>query len=374
MKRDFADGGNCGGGVWPPLQWRTMATDLKSTDTPIFLVGATGTGKSAGAMEVARDWARAGVRTAVLCMDAMQVYRGADIGTSKPTAAERAEVPHGGLDLAELSTSPHARFDVAQYLKHAEAFLREQREAGRRVIIVGGTGLYFRALTRGLCEAPQGSEELRMELAGLSVEELRERLRKVDPGMLERIDASNPRRLARAIEVMESTGRSLREWQEETPEPLVREYTALWIEREKAELSQRIEARVEAMFSQGWVDEVQKLVERYGLEAVQRFAGIGYREIAEGLREPDQISKSTKFPNFEEGGGKKAKRGSGRSLTLQEALKSDICVSTRQYAKRQLTWFAREPILQKVMLTGNKPLSEALRVAVAAHGRCCARQ
>ncbi len=147
--------------------------------------------------------------------------------------------------------SSGASFDVAQYLKHAAAFLREQREAGRRVIIVGGTGLYFRALTRGLCEAPQGPDELRAELASLSVADLRARLKAVDPAMLERIDAANPRRLARAIEVMEATGRSLREWQEETPEPLVKEFTAFWIQREKAELEARIAARVEAMFAAG---------------------------------------------------------------------------------------------------------------------------
>src|SRR6202012_4280804 len=135
---------------------------------------------------------------AILAMDAMQVYRGADIGTSKPTTAEQAEVPHGGLDLAEFGTS----FDVAQYLRHAETFLRGQREADRRVIVVGGTGLYFRALTRGLCEAPQGSEELRAELAALSTEELRARLKRIDPPILAQIDAKNPRRLARAIEVM----------------------------------------------------------------------------------------------------------------------------------------------------------------------------
>src|SRR5476651_1856346 len=90
---------------------------MNSAHAPIFLVGATGTGKSAAAMEVARDSARAGVRTAVLCMDAMQVYRGADIGTSKPTAAERAEVPHGGLDLVEFgapAVGSKAGFDVAQ--------------------------------------------------------------------------------------------------------------------------------------------------------------------------------------------------------------------------------------------------------------------
>ena len=212
-------------------------------------------------------------------MDAMQVYRGADIGTGKPMAAERAEVPHGGLDLVEFGAS----FDVGHYLKYASAFLREQRDAGRRVIIVGGTGLYFRALTRGLCEAPQGSDELRAELAALSVAGLRARLGKVDPAMLERIDAANPRRLARAIEVKEATNRSLRDWQEETPEPLVGNYTAFWIQREKAELEARIEARVEAMFAAGWVEEVRGLVGRYSAEAVRKFQGIGYREIADML-------------------------------------------------------------------------------------------
>jgi len=313
-----------------------MGAELKSTDAPIFLVGATGTGKSAAAMEVARDSARAGVRTAVLCMDAMQVYRGADIGTGKPTAAERAEVPHGGLDLVEFAPAAGSQsFDVAQYLKYAEFFLREQREAGRRVIIVGGTGLYFRALTQGLCEAPQGSDELRAELSSLSTEKLRERLKAIDPVMLERIDENNPRRLARAIEVKEATGRSLREWQEETPEPLVREFTAYWIQRGKEELQQRIEARVEAMFSQGWVEEVRGLVERFGVEAVRAFPGIGYREIAAAME------LRGKFGN------------EGR-------VKRDILVATRQYAKRQLTWFAREPNLQAVMLTGTQPFSAVL--------------
>ena len=291
-------------------------------------------------MEVARDSAQAGVGTAILCMDAMQVYRGAEIGTSKPTEAERAEIPHGGIDLVDFGQP----FDVAQYLKHAEAFLLEQREAGRRVIIVGGTGLYFRALTRGLCEAPQGSDELRAELSSLSVEQLRARLKAVDPAMLERLDASNPRRLARAIEVMEASGRSLRKWQEETPEALVREFTALWIEREKAELEARIAARVEAMFSQGWVEEVRGLTQKYGVEAVRRFVGIGYREIVEEDRRAmelrGQVRSQVQLGN--EGRGN---------------VKRNIIVATRQYAKRQLTWFAREPSLQAVMLTGHQPLS-----------------
>jgi tRNA dimethylallyltransferase len=282
---------------------------------PIFLVGATAAGKSDLGLALARR-----IGGAILAMDAMQVYRGADIGTGKPTLAERAEIPHGGLDLAELG----AGFDVAQYLKHAAEFLCEQREANRRVVIVGGTGLYFRALTRGLCEAPQGSDELRGELGALSTEQLCERLRQVDPAMLERIDAANPRRLARAIEVMEATGRSLREWQEETPEPLVANFTAFWIQREKAELEARIESRVRAMFVAGWTDEVRGLIARHGIGIVRMFQGIGYREIAEALE-----------------------KGAPPELAQR-----DIIVSTRQYAKRQLTWFNREPTLRKVMLSG----------------------
>jgi tRNA dimethylallyltransferase len=339
-------------------------------------------------MELARAYPG---RAAILCMDAMQVYRGADIGTSKPTVAERAEVPHGGLDLVEFGQS----FDVAHYLRHAEAFLREQRAAGRRVIIVGGTGLYFRALTRGLCEAPQGSEELRRELSALSVAELRERLRKVDPGILERLDAANPRRLVRAIEVMEATGRSLRDWQEETPEPLVREFTAIWIQREKGELEARIAARVEAMFAQGWVEEVRGLVAKYGAEAVKGFAGIGYWEIGEGLERsegaascglqppgqqvvratrgeedseaielPRQLRSQMEFGNEGTGAeGQKAPPLGTAAATTDAAiqgLKRDILVATRQYAKRQLTWFTREPNLQAVMLTGNQPVSAVL--------------
>jgi tRNA dimethylallyltransferase len=330
---------------------------------PIFLVGATGTGKSAGAMELAR---RAGA--AILAMDEMQVYRGADIGTGKPSAAERAEIPHGGLDLVDFG----APFDVAQYLTHAEVFLREQREAGRPVIIVGGTGLYFRALTRGLCEAPQGSEDLRAELNALSVEALRSRLERIDPAMLGQIDAANPRRLIRAIEVMEATGRSLREWQAETPEPLVKSFRAFWIQRGKEELHERIERRVDEMFAAGWGEEVRGLVERYGVEAVQAFAGIGYREIADSCG--GQVVGENGLTELSENGQEAiALRGQGRSqvqlgnegnreegiaahhATATTEVKSKIIVATRQYAKRQLTWFAREPNLVPVMLSGAQP-------------------
>ena len=299
----------------------SMESGTESAPAPLFLIGATGVGKSEIALAMAR---RDGA--AILCMDAVQVYRGADIGTGKPTAAERAEISHGGVDLVDFGES----FDVARYLEHVADFLRQQRAAGRPVLVVGGTGLYFRALTQGLCEAPQGSAALRAELHVLSGDELRARLARVDPGILAKIDASNPRRLTRAIEVMETTGRSLSAWQEETPPPLVKQFRAIWLQREKDELHSRIEARVEEMLAAGWVQEVMELRRLHSGDALQRFPGIGYRQIAEEI----------------------AMRAD-REYTVSPKLKRDISMATRQYAKRQLTWFAREPSLMKMMLSGS---------------------
>jgi tRNA dimethylallyltransferase len=303
----------------------------------LVLLGATGVGKSAVALELAR---RRGA--AILSLDALQVYRGADIGVGKPTAAERAEVPHGGLDLADFGET----FDVARYVEHARDFLAAQAAANRQVIIVGGTGLYFRALTRGLCDAPPTPPDLRDELATMSLEKLRARLGLVDPPMLAQVDTENPRRLARAISVKEATGRSLAAWQAEPTEPVLREYRAAWLQRPKAELDARIEARVAAMLAAGWIDEVRSLAARHGVESVMRFPGIGYREIAEALGlavgSPGNPAADDLAPE------------------LRAGVTRDICVATRQYAKRQLTWFRREPTLEAVTLSGADTVPSAL--------------
>ncbi len=298
----------------------------------LFLLGATGVGKSEVALELAR---RRGA--AILSLDSMQVYREASIGVGKPTAEECAEIPHGGLDLAEFGET----FDVARYVEHAAAFLVQQGRAGRPVIAVGGTGLYFQALTQGLCDAPPTPVDLRDELATMSLEKLRARLQRVDAPMLEHVDTSNPRRMMRAIAVKEATGRSLAAWQAETTEPVVRDFRAVWLQRPKAELDERIEARVEKMLHGGWVEEVRGLIARHGAEKVEHFAGIGYREIAQALAGGGGAQEDLASEKW---------RGVGR----------DICVATRQYAKRQLTWFRREPTLEPVILSGAAIVPPAL--------------
>lgn len=313
-----------------------------------FLLGATGVGKSDVAMALARRHGGA-----ILALDAMQVYRGADIGVSKPGAAERAEIPHGGLDLVDFG----AAFTVAQYAEHATAFIAEQERAGRPVIIVGGTGLYFRALTQGLCDAPPTPPALRDELNALSTPELRVRLERADPAMMERLDTSNPRRMLRAIAVMETTGRSLAAWQAETPAPPVKEFRAFWLQRPKWELDRRIAARVETMFDAGWIDEVRGLIAQHGAARVEAFSGIGYREIAQALDAAGGGGPACLLEGDSETGNLEVRVEPDVSALpsptprAMAALKRDILVATRQYAKRQLTWFRREPTLVAVTLT-----------------------
>jgi tRNA dimethylallyltransferase len=276
-----------------------------------FILGPTASGKSELALNTARDR-----NAAILCMDAMQVYRGADIGTGKPSRQDRTEIPHGGLDLVDIGQP----FSVADYLRHAEKFLIDCAQRNQPVLIVGGTGLYYRALTRGLCEAPAAPPELKKELATLSLPQLHARLQKIDPEILSTLDQKNPRRLARALEVIESTGISLRQWQQQNSPPLVTNFTAYLLVRDKKDLDARIELRVNSMLSFGWKDEVFALSKQHGINVLKKFPAIGYPELAAAIEKNDP------------------------------SLHEKIITATRQYAKRQLTWFRSEINLRQLKL------------------------
>jgi tRNA dimethylallyltransferase len=284
---------------------------------PLFLLGPTASGKSELALRIARER-----HAAILCMDAMQVYIGADIGTGKPTRQDRDEIPHGGLDLVEIGQP----FSVADYLRHAEQFLGDCDRARLPVIIVGGTGLYYRALTRGLCEAPPAPQELRDEIAALTLTQLQSRLQAADPDIIPFLDTKNPRRLSRAIAVKESTGISLRQWQQTNTPPLITDFDAFLLVRTKKDLDQRIERRVDQMLADGWVAEVRDLANKHGINILKTFQAIGYSELANPLEE--------------------------REATVRD----QIITATRQYAKRQLTWFHREIKLKVLKLTSETSL------------------
>ena len=304
----------------------------------VFLLGSTGVGKSEVALRLAEEEGGA-----ILSLDSMQVYRGLDVGTGKATAAERQRVPHGGLDLSPWREP----IDVARYAEAAAAFLRENGE--RPLYVVGGTGLYFRALTQGLSEAPPAPPELRAELAALPLAELQGRLRALDPGQADETGFAweNPRRVQRALEVMTATGMPLRQWQKERATlPVLAEgtYRAFLLLRERDDLRERIADRVRAMLDAGWDDEVRGLLAEGGPGSLAGCAAIGYDALAEWIE-------------------------AGSPAKTLPAVRQGIVDATRQYAKRQLTWFRRESKVESLMIAPfesseetSRRLREALRL------------
>ncbi len=273
------------------------------------------------------------MRVAELCgaeivgADAFQIYAGLDLLTAKPSAELRARAPHHLVGEIPL-TQP---FDVARYAALATQRIAEIHARGKRALIVGGTGLYVRALTHGLAALPPADAALRAEFEALPLAELEARLRALDPIAAAQIDLKNPRRVIRALEVCVLTGRPFSSFREEwkTPLPNVR---GVILTRPRAELHARIERRTEVMFEQGVVEEIRAAGE-LGSTAAQ---AIGVREIRALLA--GEISRAKCI--------------------------ADIAQSTRQYAKRQLTWFRREAAFETIELNATDDL-DALAVRLA---------
>ncbi len=275
---------------------------------PVFLVGPTAVGKSAVALELARA-----LDAELVSADSMQVYRGMDIGTAKPTTEERALVPHHLIDVCEVNQV----FDAKQFIEMASRVIDGIHARGRKALIVGGTGLYVRALRHGLFEGPPRSEALRERLEKMTVVQLFEELERLDPATAKRIDRHNPRRLVRALEVFHETGKPISELQKEWGrEEGSRATTAagFLLNRDRKDLHVRIERRIDQQIASGWVTEVRQLLEG-GLEKnATAMQAAGYRELVAHVR---------------------------GDLSLAEAV-ALIKTRTRQLAKRQLTWFRRE--------------------------------
>ena len=293
---------------------------------PVFLAGPTAVGKSAVALALAEK-----IGGEIIAVDSMQVYRGLDIGTAKPTAAERARLPHHLLDICDL----HEAFDAAQFIRHARKAVSEIQSRNKIPIFCGGTGLYFKAFLDGIGEAPPADEKLRAELEAAPFAALLAELQERDPAAYEKIDKQNPRRVIRAVSVIRLTGKKFSEQRAEWKTESGKQKTEniFCFTRSAEDLHRRINIRVDAMFARGLVDETRGLLQ-HGL-AENKFAmqAIGYRQVVEHLRGERDLAKTI------------------------ELVKS----RTRQFSKRQLTWFRRHGNCEWIEL---KP-DEAVEATVA---------
>jgi tRNA dimethylallyltransferase len=272
------------------------------------ILGPTASGKSDAAMAVARR-----VGAEILSVDSMQVYRGMDVGTAKPSPAERAEVRHHLIDVVD----PDQPFTVARFVEMADEVIRDARERNVPLVVTGGTPLYYKALFEGMFEGPGADEAIRERLRAQSNDELHRRLTEVDPAAAARIHANDTKRLVRALEVFELTGQPISALQNEWAGEPAHRHEAKWfgLNWEKDALNRRINARVKAMLAAGWVDEVRSLLERFGTLSHTASEATGYRELIAHIR---------------------------GEISLDDAA-DQIKIGTRQLARRQMKWFRRFP-------------------------------
>lgn len=310
------------------------ATGAPPSLPPLYLAGPTASGKSVVALLLARE-----LNGEIISVDSMQVYRGLDIGTAKPTAAERATVPHHLIDVADL----HESFDAARFVELARQAEGEIQARGRVPIYCGGTGLYFKALLDGLGAAPPGDASVRAKLEARPLADLLLELAAKDPVTFARIDRQNPRRVVRALEVIQLTGLPFSsqraDWGASGGAVTMARFFML--ERDQEELKRRIDERVEGMFRAGLVAEVEQL-RRQGLgDNRTALQAIGYRQVMEHL-------------------------AGERSLADTIAL---VKQKTRQFAKRQLTWFHHQSPARGMPVPPGEPDARvAERVRAAATG------
>lgn len=274
------------------------------------LAGPTASGKTALSLRLAQAHS-----CEIVCMDSMQIYRGMDIGTAKPTADEQALVPHHMVDIV----SPTEGYSVARYQQEAEACITEIQRRGHRALLVGGTGLYLRALRHPMAMGEaQGDPAFRQEMETVAQtdqgrQRLHAMLEEIDPESARRIHMNNVRRVIRALEVHHLTGTPFSQQAQPESQPMF-QYRVASLTMDRAILYRRIEQRVDQMLADGLVGEVQRLLESGVPETAQAMMGLGYKELVPYLH---------------------------GECSLEQAVAA-LKLGTRHYAKRQLAWMRRE--------------------------------
>jgi len=300
---------------------------------PVFLAGPTAVGKSEVALLLAER-----IGGEIVTVDSMQVYRGLDIGTAKPDHAQQKRVRHHLLDVVDLSAS----FDAAQFVHLAGKAVQEIIARNHTPIFCGGTGLYFKAWLEGLGDAPPTDSELRKQLQAAPLQDLLHELAERDPETFARIDQRNPRRVIRAVAVLRITGKPFSAqrtvWADHAgDQPVANAFTLL---RGRDELARRIANRVDLMFERGLVAETAKLLKMNLAANPTAMQAIGYRQVVEHLQGLRSLEETVQL----------------------------VKTRTRQFAKRQLTWYQRQLPFSPVSLeSGENPeqvaaiLSDQLR-------------
>lgn len=306
------------------------------------LIGCTAAGKTAVALELARR-----IDAEIVSVDSMLIYRGMDIGTGKPTAAQREQVPHHLIDVRE----PHEPFSVAEYLELADAAIAEIRRRGRAVLAVGGTALYLKALLYGLFAGPSRDPALRQHIREQAKRDgtaaLHAQLARLDPDSARRIHPNDLRRIERALEVYHVTGRPISEHQQQWEARRTRYRVRMFgLARQREDLHQRINRRVVQMIQAGWVEELRELLSQAQPMSQQARQALGYGILAEHL---------------------------AGQISLDEAVER-VKIATRQFAKAQRTWFRRfDPVTWINVGPDESPGSVVERILVHGHTQGDAR-
>lgn len=271
----------------------------------IVIAGPTGVGKTDLSIKLAKL-----IDAEIISVDSAQVYRGMDIGTAKITQEEMQEVPHHLIDIVE----PIKKYSVGDFQRDTDEILNIKEKENRNMILAGGTGLYINSVVDGLAELPTGDDSLRKQLMEISQEELYEKLKEIDPDAAQEIHPNNKRRVERALEVFYLTGEKFSVISKKNIKHNNYKFLKIGLDRDREELYERINRRVDIMMENGLLEEVKNLYGVYG-ESLRRINIIGYSEIIDYLK---------------------------GEITLEEAINL-IKRNSRHYAKRQFTWFKNDP-------------------------------
>ncbi len=286
-----------------------------------FLTGATASGKTQVGLRLAEK-----INAEIIALDSMSLYRVMDIGTAKPTPEEQSVVPHHLIDVLD----PNESSSISHYLEMAEAAVKDIHGRGKQALFVGGTPLYLKALLRGLSQGPAPDPELRKaleeEAAKVGGAAMHDRLKMVDPLAAARIHENDTRRMIRALEVHQATGQPMSHYQFEFEDHAKPEdCKAFWLSWERPVLHQRINDRVDAMFDAGLVEEVQRLLDGFSPLSTTALQAVGYQEVIDYLAGNQEL----------------------------ESAKDRVKARTRQFAKRQCTWFRSLPECREISLSGS---------------------